>query len=681
MRHNGRLTALAGLITVLVMAATPAAAQQQRADVRLEQAIQVEQVQGDLPRAIAMYQRILRDFPRDRTAGARAQLHIGLCYEALGRGEAQRAYERVISDYGDQADEVRQARTRLAALQPAGAAAQARGPVARRLLSGEDTEFNDFNDMVPSPDGRRVAYTRLGTDGALMVRDLATGATELIAAGQPSVWNAHPVWSADGSRLAYSSRGTPVGPGTVRIVDVATRREVVAFPADRSTPLDWSRDGRLLLVRSSAPGRAGNTSLHLLTIADGATVPLADSVPRFSLASFSPDSRYVAFAVQEGAHTQVMVRPVAGGALRRITDADGGDSPRWSPDGRAIAFTREDGVYVVPVADGAVNGPAQLAYATEGAYPQAWLESGGLYLTIFGGTSASYRVTVDPQTGASRSDAAERLPDPVQSTGTFAWSPDMRSIAFAGQGQVVSVYSLERGTVTRFDVGPRATMAWDLWWSADGREIVWEPDVRSYPGVVLALDPATGRVREPFARVAEAGIISMSGDGSRVVYSRATAESRFGELVVAPTGRPEAAVVVAAARNPDAGRLSTWVRPRFSPQGDRVLYGRQDNGGTLWVVGSDGTDSRMLGRVSLIWFAAWDPTGRFIAYTGSDGGRAVLRVVDVGTGTVRDLAVPNPQADMLRVTDWSRDGRFIGLLGGEARWEYWQVQGLTDNGR
>ena len=78
----------------------------------------------------------------------------------------------------------------------------------------------------------------------------------------------------------------------------------------------------------------------------------------------------------------------------------------------------------------------------------------------------------------------------------------------------------------------------------------------------------------------------------------------------------------------------------------------------------------------------WDPSGRFIAYTtpadGTEG--SVLRVVDVATGAERGVAQPIPN-DRARITDWSRDGRFIGVIASKAWWEYWVVQGLMEGAR
>lgn len=680
---------LVATVTLALALTWTAAGHAQRTAEELYQAgLYQEEVAGDLQRAIEIYRSVLRAHPQSRVAGAMAQLHIGLCYEALGLAEAQRAYQRVIDQFADQSDAVRQARARLAALRPAAAAAPGRGPVARRLLSGADTDINNLDDMVPSPDGRRVAYSQMGTDGALYLRDLASGAVELLAPGLPAAWNWAPVWSPDGGRLAYYAGDQQARSLAIKIMDVASKRVEATFPVDVRffRTMDWSRDGRYLLCRRPAPTRSGPTSLVLIAVGSGTFTTLVDTVAPMAKASFSPDGRFVTYTAGQGEGTSVFVTAVAGGERRQITDAPSSFSV-WSPDGRAIAYRRANGIWVVPVLNGAVNGTPRLAYTTEAGHPTAWTEAGGLYLVAYNSESVPYQIAVDSTTSQPGAAGAQEVRGHPDGLSQFAWSPDMRRIAYAGMGEI-TIYAADRQTLTRYEVSAQG-IAWDLWWSADGREVLSAPDVRSRPGTVLALDPSTGRVREPFPRVAGAGVISLSADGRRIVHKRMAADSSGSELVVAEAGRTDGPAVAAPA-DAEGAPLSNWVRPRFSPQGDRVLYGRQADlatgqagprAGALWVVGSDGSGARRIGAVPLIWSAVWDPSARFVAYTGSDRGRAVLRVVDVATGVEHDVALPNPGADLVRVTDWSPDGRLIGFVSGEARWEYWVVQGLLEDAR
>jgi tetratricopeptide (TPR) repeat protein len=88
-----------------------------------EQALAKERVEGNLPEAIRLYERVVAEFPSDRALAAKALVQVGVCYEKLGREDAVRAYERLVRDFADQVDAVTHAHARLAALKRPGAAA------------------------------------------------------------------------------------------------------------------------------------------------------------------------------------------------------------------------------------------------------------------------------------------------------------------------------------------------------------------------------------------------------------------------------------------------------------------------------------------------------------------------------------------------------------------------------
>jgi Tol biopolymer transport system component len=689
MRGNGMRVLLLAFAVGMV-GLTLQAQERSPAEVRLQAALHAEEVEGNLTRAIELYREVATRYGRERDVAARALFYLGRTYEKQGSQEATRAYQRVVREYGDQSEVATQARERLAALQAAAPTVAGRGPVARRLLSSWDSTDRLIENprvMVPSPDGRRVAYAQTGSGSGVYVRDLASGAVQQVATREPTANtnNFTVVWSADGRRLAFLQTSGETPATTIRIFDF-TSRETVAIPGLDARGLllvDWSRDGRYLLC-SNLRG-----TLDLVAVADGRMTTLSDSTHAGSRASFSPDGRFVAFAAGQYGSWTLYAQPVAGGARQRIAETRQGVylHPLWSPDGRAIAYQHPDGVWVAPMADGVPSGAPRLAYRTSSPrWGVAWTEAGGLYFTINAQREIPYQVAVDPATGRSGDAGARELPHHPDGQRLFAWSPDMQRIAFASWDGDLTIYAVDGDRMTSQKVAASDEGVGSLWWSSDGREVQYEHimagSFRDHMGAtVKALDAATGRVRELFPRMS-GRVASLSADGRTMLTSRRAADSAVTELLVAPTGQPDGRVVATA---PTLGGSRFIAGPKLSPQGDRVLFVR--GGGdapnaawTLWVVGSDGTGARQLAPASAISSAMWDPSGRFIGYTGRADGRPVLRVVEVATGVERDLPLPSAWPRW-QITDWSRDGRFIGVEKSVNYWEYWVVQGLLEGGR
>jgi hypothetical protein len=67
------------------------------------QALHEEQAEGNLESAIALYRQVIAASGTNRSIAARAQLHIGLCYERLKLPDASDVYRDVIDNFADQA--------------------------------------------------------------------------------------------------------------------------------------------------------------------------------------------------------------------------------------------------------------------------------------------------------------------------------------------------------------------------------------------------------------------------------------------------------------------------------------------------------------------------------------------------------------------------------------------------
>ena len=108
-----RVSLWVSIIALMMLAASLSA---QTAEQLYQDGLLKESGEGDLQAAISIYEQIVADESADDAVKAKAQLHIGLCYEKMGKAEAIKAYELVLQNYQNYEDEVYAASLRLAEL-------------------------------------------------------------------------------------------------------------------------------------------------------------------------------------------------------------------------------------------------------------------------------------------------------------------------------------------------------------------------------------------------------------------------------------------------------------------------------------------------------------------------------------------------------------------------------------
>jgi Tol biopolymer transport system component len=188
-----------------------------------------------------------------------------------------------------------------------------------RLTNLPDT---DLKAVRVSPDGSQLVAIH---GDAWWIYSLTHRAAprRLAAAGGA---NTHALWTPDGVRVAFRSRGE-LGPAMVwQRADGSGSAEVLLAVDGR--PVGWSRDGATLFYifeRALWSWRRGTTPRSLAVI---------DS----PYANLSPDRQWVAFHTYEHGraipYLQSLLNP---GARFQISPA-GGHAPLWSPDGRKLFY-------------------------------------------------------------------------------------------------------------------------------------------------------------------------------------------------------------------------------------------------------------------------------------------------------------------------------------------------------
>jgi serine/threonine protein kinase len=196
----------------------------------------------------------------------------------------------------------------------------------------------DHDGPTISPDGKRVAieiYDAVGGTPDIWIYDVERGIrTRFTFDPAPDL---NPVWSPDGSRIAYTSArdGTPdifvkpvFGGGSETPVYVSETNKWTAC---------WSPDGRFIVYEETGTDRGFDL---MAVAADGKEEPFALITTSFNEgeATLSPDGRWLAYRSDETGRAEVYVTRFPRVDRKWQVSLAGGGSPRWGGDGRAIFY-------------------------------------------------------------------------------------------------------------------------------------------------------------------------------------------------------------------------------------------------------------------------------------------------------------------------------------------------------
>jgi eukaryotic-like serine/threonine-protein kinase len=207
-------------------------------------------------------------------------------------------------------------------------------------------------DFRISPDGHSLLAASSLTDATgLWVVVMASGNwTRLEADGIA------PLWSPDGSHLAYTSRAGH---------DLYIRRATdngLARPVARDAAVrvlnEWSRDGRhIVFAQHSA---ATKLDLWLLPLDGGPAKPLLKTSFSEAQARLSPDGRWIAYVSDESGTPEVYVRRYPAMDDPQLVSVGGGGQPQWRADQKELFYLAQDRSLMAV----AIEGGDRLSYGT-----------------------------------------------------------------------------------------------------------------------------------------------------------------------------------------------------------------------------------------------------------------------------------------------------------------------------
>lgn len=670
-----RSVVFAGAILILALAL--AGAGQQSAEQVYQSGLYEEQVGGNLQKAIAIYQDLLKRYPDSREVAAKAQLHIGLCHEKLGTAEAQKAFQKVIDNYPEQAAAVGEAKAKLSLLLRSRAVTETGDKEfkLRQVWSGTGVDLCG----TVSPDGRYLSFVDWGT-GDLAIRELATGTNRRLTNKGP--WTQSPEfamfsdWSPDSQRIVYQWY-TKDEIYELRILDIKNPTPRTLFQSrsknDYVQPFDWSPDGRSILAgiyRMTDGSVQGMLQLSLISVGDGSAKVLKTqqeidpAIPKVWGFVFSPDGKSIAYEGSRGENaSDIFLLPTDGGAETRLIEHPAVDTViDWTPDGQGLLFTSDrtgtQDVWLIRVANGKPQGDPQMLKSGVGRIePMGITLRGQLYYGLSGGATDVYEVGIDPRMG--------RIVSPVKRTALLYeghnespdYSPDGKQLAYMSvpgmptvrPRRVLNIFSLETGRAR--ELNPALVAYSYPRWAPDGRSISVEgtrPDDRILG--IYRVDVQTAAVTPIVQTQKGMRVFShrWGRDGKSVYYTLGDMDEKACSVFVHnfETGRDDKlSGDLDSAHDIDISRDGKWLA-LMNRRGKKIIRIMPTSGGEsreIYAFEQEG---------SLVMTPAWSADGRYIYFSklqkslgtlmeiwrvSVEGGQA--QKIDVAMTRIRHLSV------------------------------------------
>lgn len=262
---------ITSLLTAFFLFTCIIPAYSQRAEQQYQKGLMQEESEGNLPEAINIFNSIVENQNAEKSIQAKALLHVGLCYEKMGKQEATKAYQKLVNNFPSQKNEVAIAKERLSKLILAEQANVQTSSVMTNKKIWEDFDVDNCGQI--SPNGKYFSYTDWNT-GDLAVYEIETGKKRnLTKIGQGNDYEQYVYtskWTPDGKKLYYSYFASPQS-FEIRSIELNNlKSQTICKFEEQNIWLnirDVSSDGNTILATIQSDNNT--TEIILISVANG----------------------------------------------------------------------------------------------------------------------------------------------------------------------------------------------------------------------------------------------------------------------------------------------------------------------------------------------------------------------------------------------------------------------------
>jgi Tol biopolymer transport system component len=216
---------------------------------------------------------------------------------------------------------------------------------ASRSIGGLPSEFVTLS---VSPNGRRIALAGVGSESDIWTYDTER-AVSMRVTFEPDE-DETPVWSPDGTRIAYAANRDGKRVIALRTADGSGSEQILCTTEGHSHTSSWSSDGKFIAFTVLKVAAAQD--VYIVPASGGKAQPFISSPFSKVEAVFSPDGRWLAYTSNETGRWEVYVTAFPGPGGRLQISNMGGVHPVWAANGRELYYRDRNHIMSVSIQGG-----------------------------------------------------------------------------------------------------------------------------------------------------------------------------------------------------------------------------------------------------------------------------------------------------------------------------------------